>query len=176
MAVALGDQRGYVWDELRQRLIAEIAQADRCGAESTYYERWLAAFESLLTTRSLLRCPHPWPNAGRAGSTPSVPRAAGRSAAPPTRPVRHWTSCSPCSGLPASPATPAPAAASAALGCPFVLAENVEPARTALLGSFAWRRACRWRSRRRRLPNAALIATVPRPPRPPPTPRQPARS
>jgi nitrile hydratase accessory protein len=54
MAVALNDRRLYDWDEFRDRLIAEIAGADRAGSASTYYERWLAAFERLLVERGLL--------------------------------------------------------------------------------------------------------------------------
>jgi nitrile hydratase accessory protein len=54
MAVALSDRRLYAWDDFRARLVEEIAAADACGADSTYSERWLAAFESLLTARGLL--------------------------------------------------------------------------------------------------------------------------
>jgi nitrile hydratase accessory protein len=54
MAVALSDRRLYAWDEFRARLIDQIAAADACGAGSTYYERWLAAFEALLTARGLI--------------------------------------------------------------------------------------------------------------------------
>jgi nitrile hydratase accessory protein len=54
MAVALSDQQVYGWDDFRARLVEEIAAADACGAETTYYERWLAAFESLLTARGLV--------------------------------------------------------------------------------------------------------------------------
>ncbi|HEY3108990.1 MAG TPA: nitrile hydratase accessory protein [Chloroflexota bacterium] len=54
MAVALSDQRLYGWDEFRARLVDEIAAADAGGAGSTYYERWLAALESLLTARGLV--------------------------------------------------------------------------------------------------------------------------
>ena len=54
MAVALSDQRLYGWEEFRTRLIGQIADADACGAESTYYERWLAALEALLTERGLV--------------------------------------------------------------------------------------------------------------------------
>jgi nitrile hydratase accessory protein len=49
MAVALSDERLYRWDEFRARLIEEIATADAANARSTYYERWLAALERLLT-------------------------------------------------------------------------------------------------------------------------------
>jgi len=54
MAVALSDQRLYAWDEFRAGLVDEIAAADAGGACSTYYERWLAAFETLLTSRGLI--------------------------------------------------------------------------------------------------------------------------
>ena len=54
LAVAMSDERHFAWDEFRSRLIGEIAEADRCGAESTYYERWLAAFESLLVARGMV--------------------------------------------------------------------------------------------------------------------------
>jgi nitrile hydratase accessory protein len=54
LAVALSDRRVYDWDEFRSRLVEEIAHADACGAESTYYERWLGAFEKLLVARGLL--------------------------------------------------------------------------------------------------------------------------
>ena len=48
VAVALSDGGVYAWDAFRDRLIAEIAEGDRCGAGTTYYERWLAALEGLL--------------------------------------------------------------------------------------------------------------------------------
>lgn len=54
MAVALNDQNAYVWDEFRDRLIAEIAAAERTDEQSTYYERWLRALESLLLARGVL--------------------------------------------------------------------------------------------------------------------------
>jgi nitrile hydratase accessory protein len=54
MAVALSDRRLYAWDDFRARLVEEIAAADACGAESTYYQRWLVAFEALLTARGLV--------------------------------------------------------------------------------------------------------------------------
>ncbi len=54
MAVALCEQGYYKWDEFRDRLIAEIASAEHNQAGSTYYERWLAAFETLLAEKSLL--------------------------------------------------------------------------------------------------------------------------
>jgi nitrile hydratase accessory protein len=54
MAVALSDQRLYSWDEFRDRLIDEIATADAADVGSTYYERWLAALETLLTARGVI--------------------------------------------------------------------------------------------------------------------------
>jgi nitrile hydratase accessory protein len=54
LAVALSDRRMYDWDEFRSKLVDEIAAADACGADSTYYERWLAAFEKLLVARGVL--------------------------------------------------------------------------------------------------------------------------
>jgi nitrile hydratase accessory protein len=57
IAVALSDRRLYEWEEFRSRLIAEIADADACGAESTYYERWLAALERLLLAREVFSAP-----------------------------------------------------------------------------------------------------------------------
>jgi len=54
VAVALNDRRVYGWDDFRARLIDEIATAEACGAESGYYERWLAAFEKLLLDRGLV--------------------------------------------------------------------------------------------------------------------------
>ncbi len=54
MAVALSDHRLYGWDEFRARLIDEIATAEAATAGSTYYERWLAALETLLTARGVI--------------------------------------------------------------------------------------------------------------------------
>jgi nitrile hydratase accessory protein len=54
MAVALNDRRVFPWDEFRDRLIVEIAAAEAAGTSSSYYERWLASFESLLVARGLV--------------------------------------------------------------------------------------------------------------------------
>lgn len=60
LAVALCEQGAYQWDDFRDRLIAEIAAADRSGrtAEAPsphpgYYEHWLAAFEKLLIEKGI---------------------------------------------------------------------------------------------------------------------------
>jgi nitrile hydratase accessory protein len=60
LAVALCEQGLYQWDEFRDRLIAEIAAAERAeGTEDArssppdYYEHWLAAFEKLLIEKGI---------------------------------------------------------------------------------------------------------------------------
>ena len=58
IAVALRDQGRYEWDEFRERLIAEIAKwegAHPDGAGWSYYARWLAALEGLLSDKGI--CP-----------------------------------------------------------------------------------------------------------------------
>ena len=40
LAVALYERRFYKWNEFRDRLIAEIASAERHQVDSSYYERW----------------------------------------------------------------------------------------------------------------------------------------
>ncbi|CAN5686321.1 hypothetical protein BH23CHL5_BH23CHL5_18140 [soil metagenome] len=54
MAVTLYDDGQFHWDEFRTRLMAEIADAEEHGDESTYYERWLASFERLLIEAGVL--------------------------------------------------------------------------------------------------------------------------
>jgi nitrile hydratase accessory protein len=54
MAVAMSEGRQIDWEEFRQQLIAEIAAEDQTGGDSTYYERWLAAFERLLDRHGLI--------------------------------------------------------------------------------------------------------------------------
>jgi cobaltochelatase CobN len=53
MAVALTDGQRAAWEEFRQRLIAEIAAAEE-GDEFSYYDRWLAAFESFVLDIGLM--------------------------------------------------------------------------------------------------------------------------
>src|SRR5579863_8570604 len=81
LAVALSRGGQFAWDEFRDRLVAEIAQADAAGLRerdtiaaaprSPYYECWLAALEKLLREKALL-------NAGEIEG-----RAAAIAAAPP---------------------------------------------------------------------------------------------
>jgi nitrile hydratase len=60
LAVALCEQGVYQWDDFRDRLIAEIAAADRSEGTADapspppgYYEHWLAAFEKLLIEKGI---------------------------------------------------------------------------------------------------------------------------
>ncbi len=54
LAVTLCEQGYYQWDEFCDRLIAKITSAERHQVDSTYYERWLAAFETLLVEKGFL--------------------------------------------------------------------------------------------------------------------------
>ena len=57
MAVALCERGLYQWDEFRNRLIAEIAAAEHmepAHERLSYYECWLAAFETLLVEKEVL--------------------------------------------------------------------------------------------------------------------------
>jgi cobaltochelatase CobN len=48
LAVALSNTGVYDWDAFRDRLSAEIVEAEQFADGSSYYERWLASFERLL--------------------------------------------------------------------------------------------------------------------------------
>jgi nitrile hydratase accessory protein len=54
MAAALNEQGTYAWREFRDQLVDEITTADASGDESSYYERFLAAFEKLAIARGLV--------------------------------------------------------------------------------------------------------------------------
>jgi nitrile hydratase accessory protein len=54
MTVAMSHGALFEWGEFQARLIAEIARAEREGEASTYYERWLRAFERLVADKGLL--------------------------------------------------------------------------------------------------------------------------
>lgn len=60
LAVSLCEQGLFQWDEFRDRLIAEIAAAERAtgphaptSAFPSYYESWLAALEKLLSEKGI---------------------------------------------------------------------------------------------------------------------------
>ena len=54
MAVALNDQGTFDWREFRDELVTRIGAADAVGERSTYYERFLAAFEKLAIEKGLV--------------------------------------------------------------------------------------------------------------------------
>jgi nitrile hydratase accessory protein len=54
MTISMHERNLFEWNEFRDHLIAEIAEADREKSDSTYYERWLEAFEHLLLEKGLL--------------------------------------------------------------------------------------------------------------------------
>jgi nitrile hydratase accessory protein len=54
MTISMHERQLFVWNEFRDELIAEIGEADRTGSDSTYYERWLEAFEHLLVEKGFL--------------------------------------------------------------------------------------------------------------------------
>jgi nitrile hydratase accessory protein len=54
MTISMHDRQLFEWNEFRDELIEEIATADREGSSSTYYERWLEAFEHVLVEKGLL--------------------------------------------------------------------------------------------------------------------------
>jgi nitrile hydratase accessory protein len=54
MTISMHERLLFAWNEFRDELIEEIAEADRSGSDSTYYERWLTAFEHLLIEKGLL--------------------------------------------------------------------------------------------------------------------------
>ena len=56
VTMALYDAGAFAWDEFRDRLIEEIATWERAnpsGEGYRYYDRWLAAFERLVTDKGL---------------------------------------------------------------------------------------------------------------------------
>ena len=54
MAVALNDRGVYPWRDFRDQLVKRIAEADASNDPSTYYERFLAAFERLALAKGLV--------------------------------------------------------------------------------------------------------------------------
>jgi nitrile hydratase accessory protein len=57
MAAALADQEVFSWRDFQASLICAIAAHEARGTEAQpyrYYERWLAALESLVVTRGLV--------------------------------------------------------------------------------------------------------------------------
>src|SRR3954452_16122300 len=54
LALALHECRVFEWNELRDRLIGEIADAEAQGRPFSYYERWLAVLERLLAEQGFV--------------------------------------------------------------------------------------------------------------------------
>jgi nitrile hydratase accessory protein len=54
MAIATHEGALFDWEEFRQQLIATIGEADAREEDSGYYERWVAAFETLLAERGVV--------------------------------------------------------------------------------------------------------------------------
>jgi nitrile hydratase accessory protein len=54
MTISMHEKQLFDWNEFRDELIEEIAEADRDGSDSTYYERWLGAFEHVLAAKGLV--------------------------------------------------------------------------------------------------------------------------
>lgn len=54
LAVALNEQGLFSWHEFSQGLADEIAAAEAAGSSSSYYERWLATLERLVTRQALI--------------------------------------------------------------------------------------------------------------------------
>ncbi len=54
LTVAMSHDRRFDWREFQHALIAAIADAERACDRSSYYERWLVAFEELLTAKGLV--------------------------------------------------------------------------------------------------------------------------
>jgi len=54
MTVAMSHDDSFEWREFQAQLIAEIAHAEREGESTSYYERWVHAFEQLLADKGLV--------------------------------------------------------------------------------------------------------------------------
>ncbi|MGH7304686.1 MAG: nitrile hydratase accessory protein, partial [Candidatus Rokuibacteriota bacterium] len=54
MTVAMSHEASFAWREFQAHLIDEIADAEREGEATSYYARWLQAFEQLLADKGLL--------------------------------------------------------------------------------------------------------------------------
>jgi len=54
MTVGLNQSQRFHWNEFRDRLIAEIGAAEREERDFSYYARWFAAFERVLTDKGLV--------------------------------------------------------------------------------------------------------------------------
>jgi nitrile hydratase accessory protein len=84
IALTLSSGKGFSWNEFRDRLIAEIAQADTAheggaGIDShpgQYYECWLAALEQVLCAKSMLGAEEIERRAAAIAASPPAPTKA----------------------------------------------------------------------------------------------------
>jgi nitrile hydratase accessory protein len=82
LGVALRHRGLYEWDEFRALLIDEIGEAEAGDADSSYYERWLAALERLLLARGVVSTPElDERTAGGVVSTPELDERTAEYAA-----------------------------------------------------------------------------------------------
>jgi nitrile hydratase accessory protein len=83
LAVALSQAGRFAWREFRERLVAEIAEADSANADGrpgpTYYECWLRALEAVLGAKGI-------------ASTSEIERHANAIATNPPRPTKALSS------------------------------------------------------------------------------------
>ncbi len=54
VAVAMNEYGLYEWREFRYNLAEQIALAEQNATPSSYYERWLASLEKLVTAKGLV--------------------------------------------------------------------------------------------------------------------------
>jgi nitrile hydratase accessory protein len=81
LAVTLSGRERFSWNEFRDRLIAEIADADAgadaehdgTGVVSGYYERWLAALERILCAKAMLSAGEIDRRAAAIAASPPIP-------------------------------------------------------------------------------------------------------
>jgi nitrile hydratase accessory protein len=80
LALALAERNCFVWDEFRDRLIAEIAKADTAAAAGRdapgYYECWIAALEGTITAKAIAGAGEIDRHADRIAANPPMPTKA----------------------------------------------------------------------------------------------------
>jgi nitrile hydratase accessory protein len=80
IALALSESGRFAWEEFRQRLIAEIAQADAAAAAGAprldYYECWLRALEAVLGAKGIAAGAEIDRHADRIAANPPAPTKA----------------------------------------------------------------------------------------------------
>lgn len=54
VAVSMYQRDLYEWDDFRDRLVADTANGEKSGVDSSYYQRWLRSMESLVIGKGLI--------------------------------------------------------------------------------------------------------------------------